>query len=179
MYHVEGDVNNGVLLDRAMFRKEHRMKIRIVMFAAVVTVVALVSSQKAVSQEVHAALSQQKQCAEQAKRSFAEDFSPTTRDADGFSYDYTSHFDPKRNVCYILLSAVGTPKGGPVVIANVYDAYEHTEYASYFWMNVEGKKYRKVEPVLCRVKPPHADEIFCKSPAQFDTLILKHFGVRK
>jgi len=127
---------------------------RIVMLIAVVMLTAFGPNQKAVSQAAHATLSQQKQCAEQAKRSFNEDFGPGASDEYGMHvhYDYTSHFDAKKNVCYLLVKGLGTSPD-PVQTADVYDAYERRQYASYFWINPKGKKYWEVAPYMCWVQP--------------------------
>ena len=119
-----------------------------------------------------ATLAQQKMCGEQARKKFRED-NPKPNDFTG----YTSHFDAAANVCYIMVHSVVTEKGVPSVSDVVYDAFEGRVYASYVWINSQGKKYWEVAPMECRVKPRGQAEITCKSSKQFDDLVEKNFGV--
>ena len=126
----------------------------------------------ALAQEPRAAtLAQQKMCADQAKRSFAEDkLSPRAF--------YTSHYDPKANVCYIMTSDTTPNHDGTISTSRVvYDAFEGRGYANYLWISDKAKKFWEVAPVTCSVKPRGQDEITCKSSDEFDRLVDKHFGI--
>jgi hypothetical protein len=125
-------------------------------------------------ESAHAPLSQQKQCADQAKRAFDESYNPVK---DGMNYEFTSHFDSKANICYILVHAGGVSFGNPASNDLVFDAYEGRGYASYVWINTTKKKYWEIAPTECSVKPRNNEEIFCHSQDEFDSLIDKYFGI--
>src|SRR5262245_5148963 len=75
-----------------------------------------------------ASLAQQKMCDEQANKKFHEDNPhPTEMDF------YTSHYDPKTNVCYMRVSSSSTKYISTSVA--IYDAFEGREYAFYMWIN--------------------------------------------
>ena len=127
-----------------------------------------------------ATLAQQKMCAEQAKKAFYESEEGTpipvadrTRRS-RMSAGYTSHYDAKANVCYIMVSEMDLYKdedGNEILnTTRVYDAFEGRIYADYFQMS-------KNPPPTCSVKPLGQDEILCKSSAEFESLVEKHFGI--
>ncbi len=126
-----------------------------------------------------ASLSEQKVCAEQAKKAF-EDLQRDDGPALGYktaSTDYTSHLDPQRNICYVRVMTVTTAHGNPSDSVVVYDAFERRVFADYVWSNPTGKKYWEVKPLKCEVYPPGHDAITCGSDAEFDSLVAKWFGV--
>jgi hypothetical protein len=129
-----------------------------------------------------ATLTQQKMCADQAKRAFHEmdAAEPKRKHNSVDSTDYTSHYDAKVNVCYIMTSSVlylgnGTESVGRVVS----DAFEGRVYASYLWLSDKVKKYWEVKPVDCSVKPRGQPEITCKDSDEFEQLVDKYFGVAR
>ncbi len=119
-----------------------------------------------------AALAQQNMCSEQAKKKFHEDNSPNASGT-----EYTSHYDPRTNVCYIRVHRFRMEGGIPSVSDAVYDAFEGRGYASYIWVNAQGKKYWEVEPMECEVQPIGRGKVFCKSSDEFDTLVDTYFGI--
>lgn len=121
-------------------------------------------------------------CAEQAKKDFDED-QRQYRESFGktgsqFS-DYTSHFDPQRNICYVRIDVSLINGKIPSTAINVYDAFERRVYASYSWVNAQNKKYWEVKPLECEVDPPKETKITCGSSEEFDQLVEKWFGVAK
>ena len=109
-------------------------------------------------------LPQQKMCDEQAGRKFHEF-------GYGKSDDYTSHYDPTVNVCYIRIHSVGT---NPAMVADVvYDAFGGREYGNYTWM------YSEVAPTTCEIRIPGKPVEKCNSPEEFDRLTEKYFGVAR
>jgi hypothetical protein len=119
-----------------------------------------------------ATLSQQKMCAEQARKTFHEN-NPKPNATTG----YTSHYDATANVCYIMVHYLDMSHGYPSVSDTVYDAFEGREYASYIWINPEKKKAWEVAPMECSVKPRGQDEVPCTSPEEFEKLVDKYFGI--
>ena len=119
-----------------------------------------------------ATLAQQKSCDEQARKKFYEDYPEAERSA-----RYTSHFDQRINVCYVLVRHTAVNNDVPVVSAVVYDALEGREYASYIWINAQGLKYWEVDPTECVVKPRGQAEVNCRSEDEFDRLIDEYFGI--
>jgi hypothetical protein len=55
----------------------------------------------------HAPLSQQKVCAEEARKAFNKSFKA---EQDGVSYEFTSHYGAQNNVCYILVHGSGSAR---------------------------------------------------------------------
>jgi hypothetical protein len=130
----------------------------------------------------HAPLTEQRQCADAAKREFNS--IPKTPSTKEVSSEFTSHYDPKTRTCLILTHSVSMitkrQKDDTVVIGMVlYDVIEGRTFANYMWMNDvnTGKKYWEVAPTFCSVKPRGQDEITCTSEDQFKALIDKYFDV--
>lgn len=130
----------------------------------------------------HAPLSQQKVCAEEAQKAFNKSFKT---EQDGVSYEFTSHYDAKNNVCYVLVhgSGVARPRGtangnpSPYVSYSLFDAIEGRTYGDYVWINSTQKKYWEVPPMTCEVRPRGSDKMLCHSDDEFDQLIDKYFGI--
>ena len=130
----------------------------------------------------HAPLSQQKVCAEEARKSFNESFK---REQDGVSYEFTSHYDAQNKVCYVLVHGSGAarPRGiangtpSPYVSYSLFDAIEGRTYGDYVWINSTQKKYWEVPPMVCEVRPRGSDKVLCHSDDEFDQLIDKYFGI--
>jgi hypothetical protein len=136
-----------------------------------------------------ATLAQQKMCADQARKAFNESDASKPINDKKFRRvspaEYTSHYDAKANVCYIMVhesnildDAKGNANSKIISISKiVYDAFEGRVYANYLWMSEKGKKFWEVAPMECNVKPRGQDEITCKSSEEFDRLVDKHFGI--
>jgi hypothetical protein len=137
----------------------------------------------AFAQARHASLSDQKMCAAQAKKAFLEsdsskEWNPSDKIRNVSPPDFTSHFDPTANVCYVLVSMnyIDDTKTIWTSIV-VYDAFEGRGYANYLWHTDKVKKYWEQPPMACSVKPRGQPEILCKSSDEFNELIDKHFGI--
>jgi hypothetical protein len=130
-----------------------------------------------------ATLTQQKMCADQAKRAFHEmgAAEPKGKHSPLDSADYTSHYDAKVNVCYIMTSSVqyldGVNGGTQSVGMVVSDAFEGRVYARYLKLLPFKGDDLNVKPGLCSVKPRGQPEITCKDSDEFEQLVDKHFGV--
>jgi hypothetical protein len=111
-------------------------------------------------------------CADQARKKFRED-NPKADDMT----DYTSHYDPAANVCYLMVHSVGISKGAPVVSKSVYDAFEGRVYAHYLWINSEHKFAAEVKPMECYIKPISRPKQQCGSYDEFEELVEKNFGI--
>ena len=127
-------------------------------------------------------LSQQKTCEEQAYVRFHREFEShfdTTK--------YVSHFDPKANVCYVMMVGSGHPSGSgnqekSYVVIHIKDAFEGTQYGEY-WAEI-GQGLGIAD---CWVKPHDRPDtrITCDSKAdefaaatQFYGLARKYFGLK-
>lgn len=122
-----------------------------------------------------ATLAQQKMCAEQARKFFLD---PAMERKDWT--EYSNHYDPKLNVCYVLIRAdVYLDKQRSeqfhAIAIMVFDAFEGVQRA---WMQHDVIGPRR-EPYACHVKPPGQKEIYCKTEDEFEALILKHFGIER
>jgi hypothetical protein len=133
-------------------------------------------AQKSAPVQVRSAtLAQQKMCDEQAHKKFLEDNG--NEDANHTTTEYTSHFDSRANVCYMMVHRASVEKDVPVVSDVVYDAFEGRVYGNLTWINSQGKKFWEVAPVECNVKPRGHAAITCKSFEEFERLVDKHFGI--
>jgi len=120
-----------------------------------------------------ATLAQQRMCDERAEEEFHK-YNKKPSPSDG----YTSHYDARANVCYMMVHAVMVDKDKSVSVSDtVTDAFEGREYASYIWINSEGKPYYEVPPTDCSVKPRGQPSIDCKSSEEFHSLVDKYFGI--
>jgi hypothetical protein len=143
----------------------------------------LLGSPATFAQSPHANLSDQERCATQAAKSFREsDISKPWKPSDHLHNvsppEFTSHFDPAANVCYILVS-MNYMDDNKTLWTNivVWDAFEGRSYANYLWHTDKVKKYWEQLPMQCSVKPRGQEEILCKSSDEFDALIDKYFGI--
>lgn len=130
----------------------------------------------------HAPLSEQRQCADAAKKEF--DSIPKSPNIKPITSEFTSHYDLKTRSCLILTHSVSSStrkeKDDTVTVGMVlYDVMEGRTFANYLWMNDlnTGKKYWEVAPIMCSVHPRGQDEITCKSEDEFKALIDKYFDV--
>jgi len=127
-----------------------------------------------------ATLAQQKMCDEQAAKRFNEDkssdeFREERRRNPPVTADYTSHYDSEVNVCYVRLHSVYA--NPPIVSAVVYDAFGGRIFATYSWINSQGKKFWEVSPTECKIDIPGKSQETCTSSETFDKLTEKYFGV--
>jgi hypothetical protein len=80
-------------------------------------------------------------------------------------------------VCYVWVRWSKIEKNKASFADTISDAFEGRIYASYIWMNLEGKKAWEVAPTMCSVKPRGQSEITCKSEDEFVSLVDKYFGI--
>lgn len=127
-----------------------------------------------------ATLAQQKMCDEQARKKYLENrLSDFDAKSNQFTSSYTSHYDPTVNICYVRVHSLSADKKGSMVSDVVYDAFGGRVYATYIWLNSEGKKFWEVPPSECDVEIPGKPEEKCNSNTEFDELSEKYFGVTK
>jgi hypothetical protein len=122
-----------------------------------------------------ATLAQQKMCADQARKFFLD---PEFNHSEWT--DYSSHYDAKLNVCYVMIrDDVYLDKQHSErfhsIAYMVFDAFEGTERA-HMQHNTIGPKQ---EPYACLVKPQGQKEIYCKTADEFDALVMKYFGIER
>jgi len=149
------------------------MKLKWFVFAASVLWAASAGAQK------NASLDEQKKCDAQASKVYHQSRELEGHhgeDASGMN-GYTSHFDPATNICYVWVRWAKIDKQGGSFADTIEDAFEGRVYASYMWMNLEGKKFWEVTPTACSVKPRKQEEITCKTEEEFDRLVDKYFGI--
>jgi hypothetical protein len=109
-----------------------------------------------------ATLTQQKMCAEQARKVF-HDLRPLHPAF--IEWDYTSHYDTKSNRCFIETSYIDSDTLSLIIS----DAFESREYASF-------DRYKGVIGI-CDVTRPGHDKENCKSEDEFSALADKYFGI--
>jgi hypothetical protein len=87
--------------------------------------------------------------------------------------NFENHYNAKVNKCFVQVSNMGSTRKPYVPTVNriVFDAFEGKGYASYMWMNNQGKKYWEVPPYECTVTSLTGEEKHCASVEEFDELI--------
>lgn len=129
-------------------------------------------------QQTHAALSEQKMCATQAKKFFNETaYSDNSRHP--LKNEFTSHYDAANKVCYVRIdyTKFDTRSKSNSVGIYVFDAFEGRNLASYIqildreWKNI-GK-----EPTECWVKPINGSRTNCSTEEEFESLVDRLFGL--
>ena len=129
---------------------------------------------------VAASLAQQKMCDEQAAKRFHEDVN-----SDDFGNkkknppisNYTSHYDPAVNVCYVRIRSV---YGKPAMVSDiVYDGFGGRVYANYAWGEAPGEKLGDDSPSECEINIPGKPAEKCTTATHFDELTEKYFGVTR
>jgi len=127
-----------------------------------------------------ATLAQQQMCDEQAAKRFHED-----ENSDDFHEkkknppisNYTSHYDPLVNVCYVRIHSMYS---NPAMVSDiVYDAFGGRVYANFSWINSQSKKFWEVPPSECEVNIPGKPDEKCATDVEFDELTEKYFGVTR
>ncbi|MGA3162549.1 MAG: hypothetical protein ABSC77_15195 [Terracidiphilus sp.] len=126
---------------------------------------------------VPASLTQQKMCDEQAGKKFRENqnIDNIPKSSTEIS-NYTSHYDPIVNVCYIRVNSSSIGKI-PAEADVVYDAFGGRVYANYMWINSQNKKFWEVPPSTCEIHIPGKSDEKCTNNTQFNELTEKYFGV--
>ena len=123
------------------------------------------------SEPRQATLAQQKMCADQAKKFFNE---PEFKSKD-FT-EYTSHYDVKMNVCYVMIRS-DLHIGKHSVVFQIFDAFEGVE-RGHMQERVEGPIGNQ-QPFVCSVTPNGQKKIYCKTEEEFHDLIKKYFGIER
>jgi hypothetical protein len=118
-----------------------------------------------------ATLSQQKMCADQAKKVFHDD-SPLRPSF--LEWDYTSHYDTKSNRCFIMTAFIDLT----ATVFNVSDAFELRSYATYEGLNTRKPGEATIFDLLdCEVNRPGHETEKCKSSEEFFSFTDKYFGI--
>lgn len=90
--------------------------------------------------------------------------------------DYTNHYSPKLNKCFVLVQ-YGDTKMLPGTIFTyriLEDAFEGKIYANYSWNPEKNKFFWDVPPTQCKVTLPSGAEITCHSAEEFDALVKQY-----
>jgi hypothetical protein len=114
-----------------------------------------------------ATLAQQKMCAEQARKFFLD---PEMERKTWV--EYSSHYDTKLNVCYVMIRSDIIGGGKHSVAFQIFDAFEGVERGSM-------QSYIGGPPFSCSVRPSGQKRIYCKTDEEFDALVMKHFGIER
>ncbi len=128
-----------------------------------------------------ASLEQQSRCAKQAEAFFftwnRDTRSSKTRRE---SRDYTNHFDPSVNACFIQIKSSLIPIGGQFgesrFISNVN---ESSGLADYFWISQVNKKYWEVAPMQCYVVGRDGQKHYCSSEEEYNNLARSTYGINQ
>ena len=83
---------------------------------------------------------------------------------------YTNHYNATLNRCFIEIWETNSIKSNSTT-ETVTDVLESRIYASYLWVNAQGKKYWDVKPTTCEVQLPSGEKKTCASVDEFDELI--------
>ena len=113
-------------------------------------------------------MTQEKMCADQARKAFAEFYGWKKN---GKDYIFTSHYDAQTTTCYIWVHGVTGSEGHTDVMEDVFDAFENRTYAYYLKFMDTGRVME------CYIRPREKKEIPCSDVNEFDELVDKYFGV--
>lgn len=121
-------------------------------------------------------LDQQERCAQQARRAFQELDSKDRIEGKQLgmtrtSGDYQSHYNTKLGKCLMLVETTDMFGSSPSTTAYVMDANERRVYATFVWMNLQGKKYWEVPPTTCELTPSLREKKLCATREEFDAFI--------
>jgi len=120
-----------------------------------------------------ATLAQQKLCADQAKKFYNE---PEFKSKD-FT-EYTSHYDPKMNVCYVVIRSDlnRNDKDNWTLAYSIFDAFEGTS-RGHLQMKLVGVNNK---PYVCSVRSiGQKDDVYCNTEDEFFDPTKKHFGIER
>jgi hypothetical protein len=133
---------------------------------------------QAAGQQAHSSLSDQKMCADQAKKFFNDtDFADDSKHP--LKNEFTSHYDAPKKACYVRVNYTTRPSATAEVVVSsyVFDAFEGRTLASYNWVSETGKKYWEVKPMICWVKPIGESKSTCSTTEEFESVVDKLFGL--
>lgn len=121
---------------------------------------------------------QQEQCAQLAKRVYAEfgvenaaETQKTGSKKVRILGDYQSHFNVKLGKCLMLIETRDMLDSQFIISAYVVDVNERRQYATYAWMSREGKKYWEVPPMACSLALSLRETRICKTRDEFDEFL--------
>lgn len=124
----------------------------------------------------------QSRCAREAKSEFEELEKKNKELLSGSKIDlytfgnYSSHYNHKLKKCFLMTEYAGSLNGAPTENKSLIDAIEKKGYASYAWMNNDGKKYWEVKPYICSAIKVSGEEVSCSSAEEFESLIHEYMN---
>jgi len=110
-------------------------------------------------------LNLQAQCAEQARKAFADEGYKK-----GISTNYENHYNVALGTCFINVQNGESTAGSFVTGRTLFDAFEGKVYGSYVWSTEKDKKYWEVPPIECFVMVRSGSKQTCHSADEFDEL---------
>jgi hypothetical protein len=118
------------------------------------------------------ALELKAQCAKQAKVFFdANAWNPYQH------ANFTDHYDPASNKCFILISVLDDSQAGHVSQnLMLSDAFEGTDFGDFLlWADKAGDSWKN-ETELCYINVPSGGMKLCHSQEEFDKLVRTYMG---
>jgi hypothetical protein len=114
-------------------------------------------------------------CAEQARKFFLD----PEMAQEGWT-SYTNHYDPKLNVCNVMIRVDGYVDKKHTeqfhwIALMVFDAFEGAQRA---WMQRKALGPNQ-QPYECSVEPIGQEKISCKTEDEFEALVMKYFGTKR
>ncbi len=82
--------------------------------------------------------------------------------------DYWSHYDPRRQRCFSLITTTTLGNGSSLTTKLLTDAFDGKDYAGYSWASDKVKKYWEVPPMECYWLDEAAKKVVCKSSDEFN-----------
>jgi hypothetical protein len=118
-------------------------------------------------------------CAAQSQKAFQEwenesKNGPAASVSKPFSSDYQSHYNTKLKKCLVLIEAVEDVNGQIAHSANLFDAFERRQYASFLWMTRENRKYWEVPPIVCALLASFRQQKNCTTREEFDSFVAEY-----
>ena len=138
----------------------------------VLTLISSAVSTLPIAQQRNASLTEQKMCAEQAKKVFEEEKEAESESVN-HSILYVSHYDSRDNICYVMTHVEWYQSNESVGERyTLTDAFEKHKFASYFGGN---NNHQPRQPYCDVFVPGHP--IKCSSLSEFLNLVDKNFNI--
>ena len=89
---------------------------------------------------------------------------------------YQSHYNLKMGKCFVAIESTDmtTAPGKQAISRFLLDAFEQREYAEYYWLSSDDKKYWDVKPFICKLMESSSTTQACKSNDEYKAFVAKY-----
>jgi len=89
---------------------------------------------------------------------------------------YQSHYNPGMGKCFVAIESTDmtTAPGKQAISRLLLDAFEQREYAEYYWLSSDDKKYWEQKPFICKLIESSNSVQVCQSDEEYKTFVTKY-----